>query len=275
MWITAFLSFPLLFIFIAPAGAVVDVSLSMSQMSLFLIKMDNFLASKCELNKYAFMGHEKEKEWKTETKKLINELKVVELGSYFGQPNVSEIPMKIELEWKFKKAEEMIKEILNKEYIKGKTSWFDIHQHFSVQNAWNEPEEDILAWKLEIKLEILKLAQIIKIIGQFINKNCVKAASSNSKASTKWHCAFNVKSLTQILDDEGKLSVLKGLLQFGRLFVENFGIFVTEMRKPTDEARKIEWKNILIRVTLNEHKLDEMKMLHKLAIDAGLIERMG
>uniref|UniRef100_A0A183CR41 DHC_N1 domain-containing protein n=1 Tax=Globodera pallida TaxID=36090 RepID=A0A183CR41_GLOPA len=94
---------------------------------------------------------------------------------------------------------------------------------------------------------------------------CEEAANG----ADKWSCPYNDHIFEHITDCECKRFVLKGLLQFGRLFMETFGIIAIEM-KPFGPWLIMHWKQISIRVTLVE-----LKMLKEILDDAGLIETMG
>ncbi|KAI3408394.1 hypothetical protein GPALN_010318 [Globodera pallida] len=78
----------------------------------------------------------------------------------------------------------------------------------------------------------------------------------------------------QIDDAEMKLSVLKGLLEFGRLFMETFGIFAIEFRYLGD-WRTMLWKNISITIVSSDRPRDEMEAIEMSLEEAGLIEAMG
>uniref|UniRef100_A0A914HP53 Uncharacterized protein n=1 Tax=Globodera rostochiensis TaxID=31243 RepID=A0A914HP53_GLORO len=87
-------------------------------------------------------------------------------------------------------------------------------------------------------------------------------------------CPYNMDIFAQIDDAEIKLSVLKGLLEFGRLFMETFGIFAIEHRFLGD-WRTMLWNNVPITFASYERPEDEMGAIRKSLEKAGLIEAMG
>ncbi|KAI3412098.1 hypothetical protein GPALN_002140 [Globodera pallida] len=87
-------------------------------------------------------------------------------------------------------------------------------------------------------------------------------------------CPYNIPIFAQIDDAEMKLSVLKGLLEFGRLFMETFGIFAMDMRVLGD-WRTMHWKNISITFTSYARPRDEMEAIKNALKKAGLLEAMG
>uniref|UniRef100_A0A914HKV9 Uncharacterized protein n=1 Tax=Globodera rostochiensis TaxID=31243 RepID=A0A914HKV9_GLORO len=100
---------------------------------------------------------------------------------------------------------------------------------------------------------------------------CEEAANG----ADKWICPYNDQIFfEQITDVEIKRFVLKGLLQFGRLFMEMFGIQAMEIRC-LRYWRTMIWKNISITFTLNNRLEDEMEAIKEFLKEAGLIEAMG
>uniref|UniRef100_A0A914H8Z3 Uncharacterized protein n=1 Tax=Globodera rostochiensis TaxID=31243 RepID=A0A914H8Z3_GLORO len=100
---------------------------------------------------------------------------------------------------------------------------------------------------------------------------CEEAANG----ADKWICPYNDQNFfEQITDVEIKRLVLKGLLQFGRLFMETVGIFAMENRRLGD-WRTMHLKNILITFASYDHYGDEMEAIKNALKEAGLITAMG
>uniref|UniRef100_A0A914HK64 Uncharacterized protein n=1 Tax=Globodera rostochiensis TaxID=31243 RepID=A0A914HK64_GLORO len=99
---------------------------------------------------------------------------------------------------------------------------------------------------------------------------CEEAANG----ADKWICPYNDHIFEQITDFEIKRLVLKGLLEFGRLFMETFGIFAMEIRCLRDWRTMI-WKNISITFTSYDNLQDQMEAIKESLREAGLIEAMG
>uniref|UniRef100_A0A914HCC3 Uncharacterized protein n=1 Tax=Globodera rostochiensis TaxID=31243 RepID=A0A914HCC3_GLORO len=102
---------------------------------------------------------------------------------------------------------------------------------------------------------------------------CEEAANEEDK----WICPYNDQIFEQITNVEIKIKrfILKGLLEFGRLFMETFGIFAMETRF-LDDWRTMIWKNISITTFASYNNLvDEMEAIKESLEKAGMIEAMG
>ncbi|KAI3407650.1 hypothetical protein GPALN_014999 [Globodera pallida] len=96
-----------------------------------------------------------------------------------------------------------------------------------------------------------------------------------ANGADKWSCPYGDQIFEQITEVGNKRFVLKGLLQFGRLFMETFGIFALENRYLGD-WQTLHWKNISITILASYNNLvDEMEAIKMSLKEAGLIEAMG
>ncbi|KAI3412096.1 hypothetical protein GPALN_002138 [Globodera pallida] len=89
-----------------------------------------------------------------------------------------------------------------------------------------------------------------------------------ANGADKWICPYDDQ------DVGNKRFVLKGLLQFGRLFMETVGIFAMENRRLGD-WRTMHWKNISITFALYDRPEDEMEAIKNALEEAALIKAMG
>ncbi|KAI3408391.1 hypothetical protein GPALN_010315 [Globodera pallida] len=96
-----------------------------------------------------------------------------------------------------------------------------------------------------------------------------------ANGADKWSCPYNDQIFEQITDVGNKGFVLKGLLQFGRLFMETVSIFAMENSYLGDE-QTLHWKNISITIFASYNNLlNEMVVIKNALKEVGLSEAMG
>uniref|UniRef100_A0A914HM46 Uncharacterized protein n=1 Tax=Globodera rostochiensis TaxID=31243 RepID=A0A914HM46_GLORO len=115
-----------------------NVHFSLSQMSLFLNKMDELLESKCIMNESALeeIRRGEVSKWEKELKQFILKLKCSELETLFAQIDIKIDPMEID--------DQQQPSTIS-------TFWFDL-EYFNVYMSWHEPDENITAWKLDVPM---------------------------------------------------------------------------------------------------------------------------
>uniref|UniRef100_A0A914HNF8 Uncharacterized protein n=1 Tax=Globodera rostochiensis TaxID=31243 RepID=A0A914HNF8_GLORO len=97
-----------------------------------------------------------------------------------------------------------------------------------------------------------------------------------ANGADKWICPYNDQIFEQITNVEIKIKrfILKGLLEFGRLFMETFGIDAMENSFIGDWQTML-WKNISITFAPYNNLVAEKGAIKNSLEKAGMIEAMG
>ncbi|KAL3076126.1 hypothetical protein niasHS_013673 [Heterodera schachtii] len=92
------------------------------------------------------------------------------------------------------------------------------------------------------------------------------------KEMLRQHGTFDVHIMDKIFDyhNNNKFSILTGLLQFGRIFTEKFGIYAVKKLYLGLNVEML-WKNITIHIYMYDHPGEEMDALERFLKSAGLI----